>query len=135
VKDEIRVLGGYDGQREYALCESFDLQQSSWGTCPAMSTPRGGIGVAVVAGQIYVIGGGWDSFVTFSERFHLGSAVWHNIETPLLLTGGEWRHMGVTNVGTRVYALGGWQSGRYLTVNQAYETLPNRMYLPATSGN
>lgn len=135
VRDHILVLGGYDGQREYALCESYDLQQDSWGSCPQMSTPRGGIGVAVVAGQIYVIGGGWESFVTFSERYHLASAVWHNVETPLLLIGGEWRHMGVTNVGTRVYALGGWQSGRYLSVNQAYETLPNRMYLPATSGN
>jgi DNA-binding CsgD family transcriptional regulator/N-acetylneuraminic acid mutarotase len=135
VKDKILVLGGYDGQREYALCESYDLQKNTWGNCPPMSTPRGGIGVAVVAGQIYVIGGGWNSFVTFSERYHMGSAVWHNVETPLLLTGGEWRNMGVITVGTRVYAIGGWQSGRYLSVNQAYETLPNRMYLPATSGS
>ena len=135
VKDQILVLGGYDGQREYSSCEKYDPQQDLWGNCPPMSTPRGGIGVAAVAGQVYVIGGGWNSFVTFSERYHVGSDAWYNVETPLLLIGGEWRHMGVTTVGTRVYALGGWQNGRYLGVNQAYETLPNRMYLPATSGN
>ena len=135
VEDQILVLGGYDGQREYAVCEKYDPRQELWGSCPPMSTPRGGIGVAAVAGQVYVIGGGWNSFVTFSERYHVGSEAWHNVETPLLLTGGEWRNMGVATIGTRVYAVGGWQSGRYLSVNQAYETLPNRMYLPATSSS
>lgn len=134
VRDQLLVVGGYDGQRELALCERFDLGREEWERCPAMSTPRGGAGVAAVAGQVYVIGGGWESFVTFSERYNPGSETWFNVETPLLLTGGEWRNLGVTAVGTRVYAVGGWQRGRYLTVNQAYETLPNRLYLPAASG-
>ena len=134
VRDQIMVLGGYDGQREYAVCEKYDPQTGRWGECLPMQTPRGGIGIAAVAGQIYVIGGGWESFVTFSERYHPGSDAWYNVETPLLLTGGEWRNMGVAVVGTRIYALGGWQHGRYLNVNQAYETLPNRLYLPSASG-
>jgi hypothetical protein len=96
-----------------------------------MSTPRGGLGITVVAGQIYAIGGGWESFVTFSERYNPNSDAWHNVETPLLLVGGEWRNMGVVTIGTRIYAMGGWQQSRYLNINQVYETLPNRLYLPA----
>ena len=134
VSDQIMVIGGYDGRREYALCEQFDPAANAWSRCPSMSTPRGGLGVAVVAGQVYAIGGGWDSFVTFSERYNPHAGRWQNIETPLLLAGGEWRNLGVAALGTQVYALGGWQNGRYLTVNQAYETLPNRLYLPATAG-
>jgi DNA-binding CsgD family transcriptional regulator/N-acetylneuraminic acid mutarotase len=132
--DQIYVVGGYDGHREHKVCERYDPAQNRWASCPAMSTPRGGIGSAAVAGQLYVIGGGWDSFVTFGERYHPRMEVWRPVEIPLLLTGGEWRNLGVAAIGTRVYALGGWQRGRYLNVNQAYETLPNRLYLPATSG-
>ncbi len=134
VRDAIMVVGGFDGQRESAACDRFDPVTETWSTCPSMSSPRGGIGAADVAGQLYVIGGGWDSFVTFSERYSPHSDAWYNVETPLLLSGGEWRNLGVAAVGTRVYALGGWQGGRYLGVNLAYETLPNRLYLPATSG-
>jgi DNA-binding CsgD family transcriptional regulator/N-acetylneuraminic acid mutarotase len=134
LNDQIYVVGGYDGQREHKVCELYDPVQDLWASCPSMSTPRGGIGLAAVAGQLYAIGGGWNSFVTFGERYHPRQGAWHAVEIPLLLTGGEWRNMGVAAVGTRVYALGGWQRGRYLDVNQAYETLPNRLYLPATSG-
>ncbi len=131
---EILVIGGYDGQREHAVCEAYHPEDKRWETCASMSTPRGGVGAATVVGQIYVIGGGWESFVAFSERYHSRQDSWDNVETPLLLAAGEWLHMGVAAVGTRVYALGGWQGGRYLNVNQAYETLPNRLYLPAASG-
>ena len=131
---QILVIGGYDGQREHAVCEAYHPQDERWETCSSMSTPRGGVGAATVVGQVYVIGGGWESFVPFSERYHASQGSWHNVETPLLLAAGEWRHMGVAAVGTRVYALGGWQGGRYLNVNQAYETLPNRLYLPAAAG-
>lgn len=133
LQDRILVIGGYDGQREYAVCEVFDPLQAAWGDCPSLSTPRGGIGATAVAGQVYVIGGGWESFVTFSERYNPSSNTWRNVETPLLLTAGEWRNLGVAAIGTRVYALGGWQGGRYLGVNLAYETLPNRLYLPAAT--
>jgi len=132
--DHIYVVGGYNGRREHEVCEVYDPAEDLWASCPSMSTPRGGIGSAAVAGQLYVIGGGWDSFVTFGERYHPRQGTWDPVEIPLLLTGGEWRNLGVAAVGTRVYALGGWQRGRYLNVNQAYETLPNRLYLPATSG-
>ncbi len=128
------LVGGYDGKREYAVCEAMDLELETWDSCPSMSTPRGGVGIAAVAGRVYVFGGGWRSFVTFSERFSPQSGVWNNLETPLLLAGGEWLNPGVAAIGTRVYAMGGWQGGRYLSVNQAFETLPNRLYLPAATG-
>jgi DNA-binding CsgD family transcriptional regulator/N-acetylneuraminic acid mutarotase len=130
----VYLVGGYDGQKEYADCDRFDPRSETFDRCPAMSTPRGGVGAAAVAGNLFVIGGGWESFTAFSERFNPYSDVWTNVETPVLLAGGEWLNLGVISVRTRIFALGGWQQGRYLNVNQAYETLPNRLYLPATAG-
>jgi DNA-binding CsgD family transcriptional regulator len=127
----ILVVGGYDGRREYAACERYLPDTNVWESCSSMSTPRGGPSGAEVAGQVYLIGGGWSSFVTFSERYNSATDTWHNVETPLLMAGGEWRNLGAVRVGTRIYALGGWQHGRYLDVNLAFETLPNRLYMPA----
>jgi len=129
----VYLVGGYDGQREYANCDWFDLELQAYGVCPSMSSPRGGVGAAAVAGNLFVVGGGWSSFTTFSERYNPRSDRWYNVETPVLLAGGEWLNLGVVGVGTRILALGGWQQGRYLNLNQAYETLPNRLYLPATT--
>ena len=134
VGERLIVVGGYDGRREFAVCEQFDLANGRWEKCPPMAAPRGGLGMAVVAGQVYAIGGGWESLITFSERYNPHAARWQNVETPVLLAGGEWRNLGVTALGTQIYAVGGWQNGRYLAVNQAFETLPNRLYLPATAG-
>jgi DNA-binding CsgD family transcriptional regulator len=130
----VYLVGGYDGRKEYADCDRFDPASGTFDRCPLMSTPRGGVGAAAVAGNLFVIGGGWESFTAFSERFNPHSNAWNNVETPVLLAGGEWLNLGVATVGTRIFALGGWQQGRYLNVNQAYETLPNRLYLPATTG-
>lgn len=129
--NKILVIGGYDGRKEYATCERFDPEVKTWSACASMSAPRGGLGVTVVAGHVYAIGGGWESFVTFSERYNPNADAWYNVETPLLLVGGEWRNMGVVATGTRIYIMGGWQQSRYLNINQVYETLPNRLYLPA----
>jgi N-acetylneuraminic acid mutarotase len=129
----VYLVGGYDGQREYATCDWFDLEAQIYGVCPSMSSPRGGVGAAAVAGNLFVVGGGWSSFTAFSERYNPRSDQWYNVETPVLLAGGEWLNLGVAGVGTQILALGGWQQGRYLNLNQAYETLPNRLYLPATT--
>jgi N-acetylneuraminic acid mutarotase len=130
----IYLTGGYDGRKEYADCDWFDPGAGVFGECPSMSAPRGGVGAAAVAGNLFVIGGGWESFTVFSERYNPRSDLWYRIETPVLLAGGEWLNLGVAGVGTRIFALGGWQQGRYVNLNQAYETLPNRLYLPATTG-
>jgi hypothetical protein len=130
----VYVVGGYDGQKEYANCDWYDPQTEVWGECPSMMAPRGGVGATAVAGNLFVVGGGWESFTVFSERYNPRSDRWYTVETPVLLAGGEWLNLGVTGAGTRIIALGGWQGGRYLTIAQAYETLPNRLYLPATTG-
>jgi DNA-binding CsgD family transcriptional regulator/N-acetylneuraminic acid mutarotase len=131
--DRVYVVGGYDGRKEYANCDWYNAQTEVWGECPSMMAPRGGVGAAAVAGNLFVVGGGWESFTVFSERYNPRSDRWYTVETPVLLAGGEWLNLGVAGAGTRIIALGGWQGGRYLTIAQAYETLPNRLYLPATT--
>jgi len=53
------------------------------------------------------------------------------VETPLV---GEWRSPGLVVLDTRIYAIGGW-SGRYLSLNQVYEALPFRLFIPGSQQN
>lgn len=125
IDDVIYVVGGYDGVREYARCDAYDpaLEGSAGGPWRAradMLAARAGMATAVVAENLYVIGGGWSSHLYFNERYDPANDVWATIETPIL---GQWRTLGVAAVPWEreiaIYALGGW-NGDYLSVNQRY---------------
>ena len=68
-----------------------------WELCPPMLQPRGGIGVAATTGRLYVLGGGWDSFLGFNEQFSPESGQWTVMDTPIV---GEWRNVGRVCLGT-----------------------------------
>jgi len=134
VEDRIYVIGGYDGSVEYDSCESYDLAsavrgENTWRTLATMSTGRAGHSMAVADGNLYVVGGGWDSYFSYNERYDVANGVWSTFESPIV---GEWRTLGLsaapTNTGTFLYATGGW-NGRYLGIVQAYQA-SYRLYLP-----
>ena len=80
-----------------------------------------------LAGQLYAIGGGgWTSYLGFNERYNPNDNAWSPIDTPLV---GEWRSPGVVLVDTTIFAIGG-QSSDYLSMNQVYEPLPFRTFIP-----
>lgn len=131
---QVYLLGGYDGSTEYNLCESFDPQRAAEGQDPwvrhtPMGIGRAGHSVAVSDGSLYVVGGGWDSYFAYNERYDARNDVWSTFESPLV---GEWRTLGLSSVenreGTFLYAIGGW-SGRYLGAVQSYQAF-YRIYLP-----
>ena len=134
MEQRIYLLGGRDGATEYRLCESYDpalaqAGQDPWRSHAPMALGRAGHGVALVQGGLYVVGGGWESYFAYNERYDLANDVWSTFESPLV---GEWRNLGLaaitTQEGVTLYAIGGW-NGRYLNVVQAYRA-SFRIYLP-----
>jgi DNA-binding CsgD family transcriptional regulator/N-acetylneuraminic acid mutarotase len=129
--ERIYVVGGYEGERETALCEVYDPATDSWGTCASLSVGRGGIGLVGLGGKLYAIGGGGStSYLGFNERYNPADDTWSAVETPLV---GEW-HPSVTVFDSVVYAIGGW-NGDYLGLNQAYDILPFRIFIPVSQQN
>jgi hypothetical protein len=99
--------------------------QNRWSEKKPMNTGRAGLGVAVLAGELYALGGGWQSYLATSEKYSPNSDTWSVFESPML---GQWRNLGVAALDTEVYAVGGW-NGDYMRVNRSYRAL-FRIVLP-----
>lgn len=127
------VVGGSDGRRALATCERFDPAEALWSSCPDMLTPRAGAAAAVVLNTLYVIGGGLHSDVTSSELYGADSEEWTEITTPMLAETPAWPHLGVTNVETRIYALGGLRNGSPSDDMFVYAPLVYQFFIPAAS--
>ena len=134
VGDRVYLIGGTDGGQELDLCESYDPRlaesgQDPWHQLTPMHTGRSGHGVAVLQGDLYVVGGGWEHAFSYNEHYDVSHDAWSTFESPII---GEWRNLGVCAVDTKdgsvLYAVGGW-SGRYLSTVQAFQ-LFYRVYLP-----
>ena len=124
------LVGGYDGERELTSCRALDPRTDLWTSCAPLAMGRGALGLVTLANQMYAIGGGgWTSYLGFNERYEPNSDTWHPIETPLV---GEWRSPGVVSVDNTVYAIGGWSNG-HLSLNQVYEALPFRVFVPISN--
>jgi len=123
------VVGGYDGKRELTTCTIYDPAAEAWEECAPLVGGRGGLGRAAVGGQLYAIGGGgWTSYLGFNEHYDPASDTWSTVETPVV---GEWRSPGVVVFESTIYAIGGWSSD-YLSLNQAYEAFPFRIFIPVS---
>ena len=123
-KGKVYVVGGYDGTSELALCEEYDPASEGqpggpWVTRSSMASGRGGLGLTAVGSSLYAIGGGWNGYLAFNERYDVGTDTWARFSTPIADT---WRNVGVISSGKKVYAIGGW-SGEYLSVNEEYQAL------------
>lgn len=126
---ELYVVGGYDGRRELTDCTAYNPATRTWRECAPLTVGRGGLGVVAAGGQLYAIGGGgWSSYLGFNERYSPEQDSWQPVETPLV---GEWRNPGVTVLGATIYAVGGWSSD-YLSMTQAFEALPFRIFIPVS---
>lgn len=132
VDGKVYLIGGYDGAREYASCHQYDPSlegsgDSPWTERTPMSAARGGAAATAVGASIYVIGGGWDGFLAYNERYEPRSDTWVRFESPLT---GQWRNLGVAPFGTRLYAVGGW-SGEDLDFTGEYQAI-FRIVVPHT---
>jgi kelch-like protein 17 (actinfilin) len=129
VDGKIYVAGGYDGERELATVEEYDPalegKGDPWREVTPMTLGRGGLGVAAIAGSLYAVGGGWNGYLAFNERYDPRSDQWSTVETPVF---GQWRNLAVVASEIKLYALGGW-NGYFLDTNYEYQALFT-YYLP-----
>jgi hypothetical protein len=130
IQNRIYVVGGYDEEQEFALCEEYDpalegSTQSPWRERAPMSLPRGGVAVSTTGDNLFAIGGGWQNYLAYNERFDPRSNTWFSFESPVV---GQWRNLGVASVDVSLYAIGGY-SGEYLNSNEEYQAL-YRIILP-----
>lgn len=63
------IVGGRDGLKTLNTMEYLDLETGAWTQLSAMNTHRHGLGVAVLGGTLYAVGGhdGW-SYLNTVER-------------------------------------------------------------------
>lgn len=63
------VVGGRDGLKTLNTMECLDMESGSWTQLSPMNTHRHGLGVAVLGGTLYAVGGhdGW-SYLNNVER-------------------------------------------------------------------
>ncbi len=124
--------GGYDGNQELSTCEVYVPEDDRWEGCTAMLQPRGGLSLTSLGGQIYAIGGGWQTVLGFNERYNPRIDEWTVLETPIV---GEWRNMSTVSIETEIYAIGGWSGQGFLNRTYALEALPWRVFIPGAFRN
>jgi len=130
LNERLYVVGGYNGTHELKTCESYNPESKEWESCPPLNTGRGGFGLVSLGQQLFAIGGGgWTSYLGFNEKYKPGNSTWTVIETPVV---GEWRSPGVAAIDNTIYTVGGWSNGP-LAINQSYDALPFRVFIPISS--
>ena len=136
LRDRLYIVGGFDGTEELDSCEYYDLVERMWFDCLDMLLPRAGAGAAVLGNKLlYVMGGGIDSEVPYAEVYDADLNEWQRIELPMLGNAPAWYHLGVTNVETRIYALGGRKQGEIISDSYTYLPLIHQTFLPAVGRN
>jgi N-acetylneuraminic acid mutarotase len=126
VGGQIYVVGGYDGQdaldvNEAYLPERQDTVQAAWTVREPLPDKRYASGVASLADTLYVVGGetaGNESLasLTFSPQ----RGTWESIRSPIA---GDWSHLGLAVLETKLFAIGGRQGDVPSDLNLAYQAV------------
>lgn len=132
LSDRVFYVGGYDGKRELNTCEVYLPTERRWQNCAPMLQPRSGLGLVTLGNRLQAVGGGWDTYLGFNERYDSAGDRWTAFETPIV---GEWRNLGLTTWDSALYVVGGWD-GDYMNRMYRLEVLQFRTFIPITfSGN
>lgn len=136
IGNKLYVVGGWDGEKELDSCEMFDLAapDARWESCAPMASARGGAGATVLINKLYVFGGGMaeENKIDASEVYDPNTDRWSLISTPMLNNAPTWTNMGVANVETRIFALGGLTGdGPPANHNFIYTPLVYQTFIPA----
>ena len=131
------VVGGENDSVVLTACHLFDPTESTWSDCPDMLLARKNAGSAVLLNKLYVIGGtNDDGEITYSEMYDPDSQTWQVINTPMLSESTSWPQLGVGQIETRIFALGGRKGEELLDTNYVFAPLVYQTYIPAaTSGD
>lgn len=137
IAGELYILGGIDdAQTPLDACSIYNVDADSWRSCPAMLNARKNGGAAIVLNKLYVLGGDEPvgTELPFGEFFDPNTQTWQVVNTPMQEDAMIWENLGVTNVETKIYALGGSMGGSLSDGNYIYSPLVYQTFIPAASG-
>ncbi len=102
---------------------AYDVAGARWSTVPALPTVRSQAAAAVIAGRVYVIGGtdGQREYTT-CEYLALDENRWHSCRAMTIARGG----LGLAQIGSNLYAIGGGAAGNYIPFNEKYDARADR---------
>lgn len=138
ISGKIIVVGGWDGKQELSSCEMLDLNtpEAQWEPCAPMDSPRAGAGASVLVNKLYVFGGGMgeQNNIENSEVYDPNTDSWSLLSTPMLQNMSAWTNLGVTNIETQIFALGGLNAeNQPLDSNFIYAPLVYQTFIPAAA--
>ncbi len=134
---KLYVVGGSDGSELLAVCESFDPLSETWSDCPPLNQGRAAAGSAFFLNKLYVLGGmlqgepGEKAGV--GEVYDAAAGTWETFAIPMLEDAQDWPYLGVSNVETHIYAVGGEQGGELSDALYVYRPLVYQFFIPAAS--
>jgi hypothetical protein len=137
IAGELYILGGInEAQTPLDACSIYNVDADSWHSCPAMLNARKNGGAAIVLNKLYVLGGDEPvgTELPFGEFFDPNTQTWQVVNTPMQEDAAIWENLGVTNVETKIYALGGNMGGSLSDGNYIYSPLVYQTFIPAASG-
>ena len=141
VKGKLYVVGGYNGERPLSECAYFDPTsnanedaeiEGSWHNCADTLLPRAGASAAALLNKLYVFGGGafGDEPITYSESYNPDADQWSVVNTPPLEDRAGWMHLGITNIETNIYAVGGVLGSQATAETFVYRPLVYQTFIP-----
>ncbi len=141
VKGKLYVVGGYDGERPLSECAYFDPAATgdeaaavggSWHSCANTLLPRAGASATGVFNKLYLFGGGAFSEepIPYSESYNPDADQWSVVNTPPLDERPSWSHLGITNIETNIYAVGGLRGTEATAETFVYRPLTYQTFIP-----
>lgn len=135
ISGQLFVLGGTDGQNVLDTCYQYQVAANTWETCPAMLHPRANAGAAIILNKLYILGGdkvtGAD--LPYGEFYDADKQIWQLVNMPMLSENKSWENLGVTNVETRIYAMGGVVGSELSDSSYFYAPLVYQTFIPAAA--
>ena len=131
---KFHIAGGRNGETLLSSCERYDPQEAAWSACSPLQQARAAAGSAVILNKMYVLGGELSTDNGQGEIYDPTAETWTTFEIPLLSEVEDWPYLGVANVETHIYALGGEREGRLSDELYVYRPLVYQFFIPAASG-
>ncbi|XP_046669511.1 kelch-like protein 5 [Homalodisca vitripennis] len=125
---KLYAVGGRDGSSCLRTVECYDPHTNKWTNCAPMAKRRGGVGVGVMNGYLYALGGhdvpaSNPSAARFDcvERYDPKTDTWTTVAS--MSVGRD--TLGVSRLGDRLLAVGGYDGQTYLQLVEAYDSQAN----------
>ena len=118
-----------------AYIRPVSATEDSWASKEPMLTARSGLGVAVVEGKIYAIGGSNPSYLGTNEMYDPETDTW-TTKTPMP---NPRRSFAIAVVENKIYVIGGANPWGFSSINQVYDpatdTWENKTSMPTDRAN